>query len=479
MNDLGYKLLVDKTVKRRIAILTALSETTHPLSLETIRTFNNSSIITLQNDITFLLDSFPNDLKIVDYNDSASLQKLNYSHKITNYINTLIQDSPLYFIIECLFDGKKEPLGYYSDTLFLSESTLRKHLNILKNVLKDYHITLSLSPLELIGKEINIRYFYFQYFRYSHTSAVLSVKQEHLTFIYDTLKEMIKKYGLVLNVDYYRVASWTLIFERRLSQGHYITFPPSLYDEFRHKNSFIKFNTAVREHFSKISDWPTLINDEILFAYLVRLDTLIYEDDKPYFTDDYFDQLNVYDELTTSFFSSMNISLSLNISLKIKLQAYLMNLNVLCKLSPLFQQNHAQLKRMVEMDYPDTLKIWNNLLQGSTLFEYPYDVAASLTLLTHVNLKQTKRVLFALTGEPSSITYYKARAAQCVPKEVDMFFLLNQPLNETVLENMSIDICVSNLVTDLHSDTTTLFKLSEIPLNSEWSELLNLLHSVN
>lgn len=30
MNDLGYKLLVDKTVKRRIAILTALSETTHP-----------------------------------------------------------------------------------------------------------------------------------------------------------------------------------------------------------------------------------------------------------------------------------------------------------------------------------------------------------------------------------------------------------------------------------------------------------------
>lgn len=60
-----------------------------------------------------------------------------------------------------------------------------------------------------------------------------------------------------------------------------------------------------------------------------------------------------------------------------------------------------------------------------------------------------------------------------------MFFLLNQPLNETVLENMSIDICVSNLATDLHSDTTTLFKLSEIPLNSEWSELLNLLHSVN
>ena len=477
MNNLMYKLIVDKTVKRQITILSAISESTHPLSLETLRTFSNSSITTLHNDISVLLARFPNDLKIVEYNNSISLQKLNFSHVFTIYIDSIIKDSPLYYIIECLFEGKKESLGYYADVLFLAESTLRKYLNILKNVLKEYHITLSLNPLEVIGKEINIRYFYFQYFKYSHTDTSPSVKQEHLTFIYETLKKMIKNSSFVLNVDYYRLANWTYIFEKRISQGHYITLPTTLYNEFKHKNSFIKFNNAIREHFPKVNELSTLTRDEVLCAYLVRLDTLIYETDKPYFTDDYFDQLSMYDDFTTSFFSNMNISISLNTTLKIQLQAYLMNLNNLSKLSPLFQQNHTQLQHIAEMEYPETLKNWNNLLQGTTLFVYTHNVATSLTLLTHANLKHSKRVLFALTGEPCAITYYKTRAAQCIPKEVEMFFLLNQPIDEIMLENMSIDICITNLPIDLCSDTIKIFKLSDIPLSSEWTELLHVLHS--
>lgn len=477
MNDLGYKLLVDKTLKRRVNILSKLSESPYPLSLEVIRKLSNSSIITLQSDIKYLIETFPNDFCLEEFNNSQSLCKLNTCRTISYHMNFLIRDSPLFFIIENLFNGKKENLSYYSDNLFIAESTLRKYLNTLKEVLKDYHLTLSLNPLELIGKEINVRYFYFHYFRYSHTNELAEVTDAHLNSTYKILRELAFNYDLGLNIDYYRIVSWTLIIEKRISQGHYISFPQEVFSKFRYMTSFIKFNSSIKEHFKKLNYWPNLASAEILFAYLLRLDSIIYEDNKKYFTDDFFDYLKEYDDLTTSFFSNINLNIALNIPLKTMLQAYLTNLSALTSISPMFQKNHAQLKLIVEQDHPKILKIWTDLLLESGQFEYSYDVSVSLTLLSVSHLNTHHSVLFALTGEPSSLTYYKNRALKCVPKNMTVIFLFNKPLSNELLEQMSIGICVSNLSPTKKLVISHHFRLSDIPRSSEWSELQDFLHS--
>ena len=479
MNDLGYKLLVSKSVRRKTTILSMLSESSTPIPLESLWIACQSTKGTVQQDISHLIEMFPNDIELITHNFLPSLKKKATSNVITSYIDLLARDNPLFYVIEQIFQGKKESIEDYAESLYISESTLRKFLTILKDVLAEYDLVLTMNPVDIIGKEINIRYFYFQYFRYSHESSSLSVRDNQFNFIHDTLKKISTSYGLVLNVDYSRIVSWLTIFEQRITLGHKINLEQKLIEKYKYKPSFLKFEAAVRLHFRKINFSLDLSEEELVFAYLTRLDAIIYEKDKTFFSDDVFDTLKEFDHLTTTFLQLANLDICLNISLKTILQAFLSNLTSLTELSPLFQLNHNRLKKIVETNHRETLDTWLEILDNYSTFNNSYDVAISLTLLTESQVQNKKKVLFALTGEPSSITYYKVLALQCVPRGMEAVFIFNRPLNNALLEQLDIDLCIYNLTPFEELTESELFRLSDIPLNSEWVELLTLLHNIS
>lgn len=59
---------------------------------------------------------------------------------------------------------------------------------------------------------------------------------------------------------------------------------------------------------------------------------------------------------------------------------------------------------------------------------------------------------------------------------MEVVFLFNQPLDNEFLEKMQIDICVCNVGTDKAITEAHQIRLSDVPLNSEWADLLVYLH---
>ncbi len=111
-------------------------------------------------------------------------------------------------------------------------------------------------------------------------------------------------------------------------------------------------------------------------------------------------------------------------------------------------------------------------------FSQVEDVAARLTLLYEVKKYNKKKVLFALTGDSSSVSYYKALAKKVIPNDVEYHFLFNRPLTNELLSTLQIDLCVYNFEPQLHLTSSDLYRLSDIPLDTEWQELQDLLFNI-
>lgn len=478
MNDIGYDLILNKAIKRKVKILSVVQESLYPISLKKISKICNFSLKTIQNDIKNILEDMPNLIRLVNDNDTISIEQSSYNDEITNHINEVIKDNPLFHIIESNFYGIKKDAVHYADELYISESSLKTYLQTLKTVLNEYNLSLSYSPVTIYGPEINMRYFYFQYFRYAHKETAPVVKNEHYYLVSNTIKQMRNEFGSVLNIDYYRMLSWLFIFEERIKQKCFLKISNAVKENFMHKHSYLNFKMVVFDYFKDIGLSDFLTEDELFFAYITRLDTLIYEDDKPFISDDLFEFFNNFEKMVLAFLIQSKLPVSLNFKLKDTLQAYLTNVTVLSQLSPFFQKHPSRLKNIVEKKHPEVLKIWLNILNNESKFEYPYDMALNLTLLSVTKLFSRKKILFMLTGEPVSITYYKNLALNCVPKNMEVTFLFNTPLTDDLLEQTEIDLCVYNFNTEQKLSSTKLFRLSDIPLESDWNKLSNILNHI-
>lgn len=480
MDSLGYDLLIDKVTKRKALILTTLIEATEPISLKTLTNQLNISQKTLQQDVSNLIAELPNSIQLKNFRNIPCIEKINNdTSELSNYLNSITSKNPLFIIIESIFDGEMYDIFYFASKFYISESTLKNYLAVLKKTLEPFSLALTTNPINITGNEINLRYFYFQYFRYTRNSATPSLKSNQYVAMYETLQSLTTNYGLVLNLDYYRLASWLLIFEKRVKQKKHVIIPESTYIKYSKKESYLKLKSAILTYYLPNNLLASELNEsELMYAYLTRLDSIIYEEGKSFFTDDTFDQFKAFEQLTISFFKEAKRNISLNLVLNYTLQAYLVNLSMLSELTPLFQKVPKNLKKVIEKKYSSTVKIWNKLLTEQMEFAYNYDIAINLTLLSETHLHKKKNVLFALTGESASINYYKEHALKCVPYDMEVFFVFNAPLDNSLLENLNINLCVYNFTPPEELTSSQLFRLSNIPLDSEWDKLLYILHNV-
>ncbi|MDA9470585.1 helix-turn-helix domain-containing protein [Enterococcus sp. 5H] len=480
MDNLHFSLINDQATKRRIRILVKISETSSPLDVQLLIKELNIHKSTFYSDYNFLIATFPDTICLIEFKNKTVLKRIADSSIIKENIKKLLNDQPLPIIIESIFNGSLETITHYCEKLYISVSSIRQLLTLLKKVLKEFDLTISTNPINIIGNEISIRYFYFQYFRYTQENLSIFSNSSHLDFIYHIIREISIDYGSVLSTDYYRLSHWLLIVETRINQGHTVSISSDTFNFYKDKDSFIRFKKAVNRYFFPSKLREKITPSEILFAYLIRLDSLTYEDPKYYFTDDYYIELKKFEKLTSLFFKQAKLSIASHNVLKNILEAFLVNLTNLSNLSPLFQTTSSQLLNLAQKKHPNTLKLWTEILISDGTFLYPDQLAVKLTLITSAKMQvlTKKNILFSLTGDPSTIIYYREMARKNVPKDMNCFFLFNQPLTEDILYHLNIDICIFNFPLSHSLGPVELIQLSYNPSDSEWTELLHTLHKV-
>ncbi|MBP2098477.1 helix-turn-helix domain-containing protein [Enterococcus rivorum] len=489
MNEIGYKLIVDKRVKRRIDIVTLLLKAKQPKPITYLSKMCHSTDKTVSSEIKTINELLPNEIKIISKEFEGVYLIADNPFLLSGFISDQLDGNPLYEIIESIFLSEEKTLEDFSIETFISESTIRSYLNTLKKVLKEYSLSLRIKPfINIVGNEADIRFFFFQYFRHAHDSASILAETEQLAAVHNTITQLTKDFGLKLNLDYYRISHWLLIIEQRILTGHPIKLPIELLEKHEATFNFKNVKSAFYQQFSGLP-LGSISEEEFLFAFIVRLDGVIYEESTPFYMKDYKNYLAEFEPLIFYFFSENGLLPYVNADLRVMLQAFLVNTMFLSDITPGFQRVSSAIQQYVQSNYPEILNQWittltKNLMPNYLHVKYPLDLATSLTLITvaYIERYTTKKrnILFSLTGTPSSLNYFKTQLLNILPNGVNAHFIFNKPLTNSLLDALEIDTCVYNYHIDEPITYCQSLRMSNIPTETEWLELVpNLLSKIN
>lgn len=475
MNEIGYKLLLDTSTKRKITILNLLLESELPILISELAEICEVSQKTLRRDIQALSKLFPDSLILE--NSSLILNISTDMNPILSYIEEEVKNNILFSIVEDTFYGRSETIDYLSEKFFIAESTLRKYLSVLKEVLEDFDLTLNLSPIEILGDEVNARYFYFHFFeQVAEYNQHSYLKSRHMD-LYAILRSLLHNYGLILNVDYHRFVRWMTVSEQRIRQQKLVYLDAKILDKYRHSDTFIMLKAAAKK--SLRPDSYNLITDsEIVFAFLISLDTIVYDEKSHFLPNSFLQATEDFEHLVTKFFQHSGLSYPLNVELKAIIKAFLVNEKALQELSPLFQKNDSKFKALMEKKYPKTIETWTTILKDNHDFLYKEDLAISLASLTEAKVNRSSKILFALSGTSAETAYYKYLAHKYVPKTAELAFVFNQPIDNNLIERLDIDVCICNFPLPSSDIGCTFFKFSSVPLDREWEILAKKLTTI-
>lgn len=483
MYDLTYNLLVDRVAKRKAQIFSLLATSPVPLDVNFLVSQTNFSKRTISDYITAFNTERPYNMELPQNSQNEFTLKTKDPSSISLYLNAITENNPLFSIIELIYGNTTETIETLADHLFLSDSSVKRYLSHLKKELKKYDLNLTLTPkIDIVGDEITIRYFFFRYFRYAFDNSFLPIKEHQTTLVYQTISKLISDSGFALSIDYTRVSNLISIFEQRIKTGYTVHISENVKALHRDSDSFRRFKRAFLPNFEKKLDTGLLSEDELMYAYILRLDALTYESQSTFFYADYESQIAQFEPVVSKFLTQSNLHPGLYINLKIILQAFLMNTTFLTDLAPYYQELDKELHKQVHLSYPDMVTDWLALLDKHQMkFKFVKDVAVSLTLITtsflEMSSKKDLKVLFSFSGDPASIGYYKSTALKVVPRDAEVIFLFNKELNDEILDLLSIDICIVNFRIQAPISVCKIVKLSPIPLEIEWFSLLSTLYN--
>lgn len=500
MNHLHYNLITDKRLKRHIGILDVFQHSPYPLTLEEIATEISVSRKTVSTDIKSLNDLFPSNSEIKS-TASIGVQLIwNATITLDSWLEHFLANEPLFIIVHALFNDQHFTMEEWADKLFLSDTTMRKNLRLLDRQLQRFNLKLVFSPLLTIsGKEVDKRIFFFQFFRGFNHSLSLSSNEDFTKLFSQTIHNLVTNYQenleLELHLDINRVVTWLKVISKRISlenQAEVSKKDISLFFERDVQKNFsalfvkeAQLNLAIPAHL--------LTNEEQIFFYATCLDSVIYnggldfekrifsyEDDKRLYVD-----LSEFSTTLIRQFHFNSNELPYTTKMLATINAFLRNMTLLTKITPLFQKNsfdiNQQIKHIHPMSYEKCLKLVSSspiLIQEGIVYYEDISVSLIMLLYSFIPTDATKKtnILFSLTGESTYLNYVMTLAKSIIPSSISIFFDTDE---ENLPVNFKPAVCIYNQNVHREIPNCHMIKISSIPQLKDWTLIYNLITDIS
>ncbi|WP_242321439.1 helix-turn-helix domain containing protein [Bacillus cereus group sp. BfR-BA-01354] len=164
MDKMLQNLIHNKSDLRKISILKILIDANEIVSSYDIAKKLNYTNRTIINDISELKTQIPKNWYIESVASKGYRLKKPLIENVSIVIRGYLVNSALYKILLAIFEGKYYSLEKWSQLLFLNRTTLRKLLTSFKKILNIYNLDWDYKEVQLLGDELNIRYFYCIFF---------------------------------------------------------------------------------------------------------------------------------------------------------------------------------------------------------------------------------------------------------------------------------------------------------------------------
>ncbi|EUJ18231.1 mga helix-turn-helix domain-containing protein [Listeria grandensis FSL F6-0971] len=190
--------IIPSSAYRRLKILNLLFFTEEPLTKREVVGKVLSSINTLNADIEILNTAFPSHIaQIAEVKQRLMLtvgEDINFDY-LTAY---MVGTSDLFHLTEALFNGDHFTPVEWSERNYIGLTNLYARLKEIDSFLAKSRLILNSNPLQILGNEINIRFFFFHLFSKSYPYKGWIPKD----FTYAMINRFIKKMERYLEISF-------------------------------------------------------------------------------------------------------------------------------------------------------------------------------------------------------------------------------------------------------------------------------------
>ncbi|MFW5436848.1 helix-turn-helix domain-containing protein [Paenibacillus apiarius] len=161
MDNFTAHLIQNHSIIRKIQILESLIDSEGIVSSSSLARKLQCTSRTIISDISQLKQTLPNNWDIISMNSKGYVLKKDPLDHLSSIIATYLVNSELYNILMGIFNQKYYSLEKWSQILYLDKLTLKKKLNNFRKILRHFNLDFNFrTTIQIIGKELNIRYFF-------------------------------------------------------------------------------------------------------------------------------------------------------------------------------------------------------------------------------------------------------------------------------------------------------------------------------
>jgi len=504
MYNLFVTLLKDKQYKRHVSLLNYLNKMRYGATSKNLADQLGVSTPTIREDIRFLSNNYASQIEITTPKKEGEGYTLTFHDgwSLDQLLLLLARQTPTFQIILSTLFQKDWSVEKALSNLSISSSSYTRLIKHMNGILARFDLSITASPLKLVGNESDKRAFFFCFFINFGDSHIVYDRAQRDAFRLIALLE--EKEAQPLNYSLFRSSLLLSIIKIRRSSKQFVAVPEHLIDEVTEGDNFHYFSKSLLLD-AQMSNLP---NDELLWAYFASLDCITYGKHRldPHKLSRFFDRggevgfgpdykankllkkhryrRNTPPKLLAevgTFIHTIVPGLSKLKLAYIKLESYMINMRLLSQLSHNFEYIYPEvLHNMRERHTQLFHQVLDELLHlerrsDSFSFRHHEHIAACLTMLflsAKVNHAQEPlRVLFAFQGPAGydDILYREAHHHLADRSKID--YLYGYEALEEMIEVP--DLIVTNYELRMPGQIKApLLRLSTIPTLSDWEELV-------
>ena len=486
LKQFHLKFITNKQTARLLKILNIFEQ--YPTRcLKSISSLSNSSARTIFSDMDVIKHTFENSIHLTP---SAS----GYSFSIVDSLQykeiktSLLQNEPLFVVIESIFYNKMLSVSALAHQLHLSESTLLRHIHKKRHLFTEYDLTLTISPFDFSGKEINIRQFFHDFYFESDITP-------HTVFPTPTIKEITASLSEKLefgecppisfeDFNYTLYITLTRFYNNKCIEKLPDTLVPldnkkkSQYEEIMGK--------AILQHFEKDLNW-----EEKKYIYLITIcKRSVFNAHSEQAFQSVFQPSHQIERWTDRYLKILQSSPEEKATHRLFIRSFFLSTLLKYSLSPILTQHITDVTLFSEQKFPAKYQKNQQFIHETVGKELVLtkrqaeDICAALTLFTDSMLlvysDYHKKIVFFLEGNRYICENIQANAIKYLGRFHLLFFPNRYDISIVeYFKNNKVDIFVTNykeyLMDELDVEASLLFEI--IPTADNWNELFTVINS--
>lgn len=436
---------------------------------------------TIGKDICQIRDYFEDSITIESTHQGyvfKQLKLVTYEEKKT----ALLENEPLFLILEKIFFAELYTLDDWSDQLHLSKTTLLKYLKKIQSQLVHFDLDITHDPVNIIGQEADIRHFFCTFFYESEITP-------HTIFPSVSAQQAVNEISCLYKNDFYRNTSFFLytyllyISVERFMQGNTVNVNNHLRCVLTDRMQQVhaeKINDVIEKYYG-----IRLPEDELIFLFCSiitqrKMSDIIVEKqfcstynqwpESKRLAEDFLEILDCSDENKL-----VNLTFLESFFTTAKLKEYL------CISA---NRNTQDINRFIQKIFPNECRKYQHFLENSSAYHslYSHDFLVDFTsnLVIYVETirerywKNKKNIAFLFEGNNHVIQFIEALSNKYFMEYQYVFYPNASEVNKNYLLKNKIDFLITNHPEHVEEfqEVTECILFRSIPSASDWNRLL-------